>query len=256
MPCSVTAFTLRRHLFCQAEAKRICSGVMRTVLLLLAMLVGPVLADAQTVWKWVDEHGVTHYSDRPMPGASRMELSVGKTGTVPPSAEPPAPPPSSARQPAGPPYQVLSITSPASGESIVNTGGQVQVSVRVEPALRPGHSLDIYLDGQRAGGEASTATSRTLTEVPRGEHTLTAVVVDGRGNRVQESQRVTFYVRQTSIANPPVGPALRHPPRARPRPGASNKTAATQPSYADLNGARRLPIDPRTNRPAKSSSQP
>ena len=49
---------------------------MRTTLLLLALLAGPALA-AQTVWKWVDSNGVTHYADRPVPGATRMELSGG-----------------------------------------------------------------------------------------------------------------------------------------------------------------------------------
>ncbi|MFO7304602.1 MAG: DUF4124 domain-containing protein [Gammaproteobacteria bacterium] len=228
---------------------------MRTVLLLLAMLAGPALAaGTQTVWKWVDEHGVTHYSDRPVPGASQMEVSVGKIGTVPPSPEPPPPLRPSTPEPAGPPYEVLAITSPAPEEAIVNTAGQVQVSVRLEPALRPGHNLDIYLDGRRVESESRTATSRTLTEVPRGEHTLVAVVFDGRGNRVQESEPVKFYVIQTSIAKPPVGPALRTP-QQRARPGAANKRLSAQPSYADLNGPRTLPVDPRTNLPVQASSQ-
>ncbi len=49
---------------------------MRTVLFLLAFLAIPAFA-AQVVWKWVDGDGVTHYSDRAVPGATRMEISGG-----------------------------------------------------------------------------------------------------------------------------------------------------------------------------------
>ncbi len=218
---------------------------MRTVLLLLAMLATPALADAQTVWKWVDEQGVTHYSDRPTPGATKMELSVGGTGAT--ESPPPAPLPSpreSSRS--GPPYTTIAITTPSQGESIVNTGGAVQVSVQLEPYLRPEHNLHVYLDGQRIEGSPN-ATSYSLSEVPRGEHTVEAVVTDRRGARLQSSGRVTFYVRQTSIANPPTGPTLRNSPRPR----ASNKLPPKQPSFADLSGTRTTTVDPRTNRPPK-----
>lgn len=220
---------------------------MRTVLLLLAMLAMPALANAQTVWKWVDEQGVTHYSDRPMPGATKMELSVGRTGTVSPPPSTPRPSPRRSER-AGASYATLAITTPSQGESIVNTGGLVQVNVQLEPYLRPGHNLQVYFDGQLLEGASPNATSYSLMEVPRGEHTLQAVVTDSSGARLQSSDTVTFYVQQTSsIANPPVGPALRNPPRPR----ASNKMPARQPSYADLGGARTAKVDPRTNRPPK-----
>jgi hypothetical protein len=195
---------------------------MRTVLLLLAIFAASALANAQTVWKWVDEHGVTHYSDRPVPGATKMELSAGSSSTTtiatppPGSSAPPRERPQ--RGQAGPLYQTLAIASPTSGESIINTGGLVQVSIRLEPALQSDHELHVYLDGRRIESDVRNATEYSLTEIPRGEHMLVAAVTDRRGHRVQESERVTFYVRQTSIANPPVGPALRNPPSPRPRP--------------------------------------
>lgn len=227
---------------------------MRTVLLLLAMLAAPALVSAQTVWKWVDDNGVTHYSDRPVPGATKMELSAGSRGTSEstPQSPPPSPslppPRSNAQQERASAYRRLRITKPAPEESIVNTGGVVQVTVQIDPALRPEHEVHLYLDGQRAQNATGGDSSFVLAEVPRGEHTLTAVITDRRGNRVLESERVTFYVRQASIANPPVGPGLRNPPRQR--TGAANKLPSQQPSYADLNGARSAAVDPRTNRPA------
>jgi hypothetical protein len=221
----------------------------------------PAFAAGQTVWKWVDERGVTHYSDRPVPGATKMELNVGKPSADSPSFSSPRSSPSSAAnsatnsdRPSGPPYRDLEIWRPADGDNIVNTGGAVDVSIRLEPALQAGHSLSLYLDGRLVESEAANATEYSLAEVPRGLHSLIAVVNDSRGERVQESATVRFSVRQTSIANPPVGPALRPPPKPRPG-GAANKLPAKQPSYAALNDAPSR-IDPATNLPVKPAPKP
>ena len=53
---------------------------MRTALLLLLALAAPVLSStamATDVWKWVDEKGVTHYSDQPVAGATKIEVRTG-----------------------------------------------------------------------------------------------------------------------------------------------------------------------------------
>jgi len=229
---------------------------MRTVLVLIAMLAAAPFANAQssaqTVWKWVDEHGVTHYSDRPVPGATKVELSGGKVGTTPPSYSPPPPPSTTrrTRETSESAYRAVTIVTPANGDAIVNTGGQVPVQVSIDPGLQPGHRLELYLDGAKVQGH-SGETSFTLTEVYRGEHSLVAVITDASGKRLRESERVVFYVVQRSIAKPPVGPALRNPPPSR----RSNALPKQQPSFAELNGDRLVqPVDPRTNRPAKSAS--
>ena len=183
---------------------------MRATLLILVLLAAPALA-GQTVWKWVDANGVTHYSDRPVPGATKMELNAGSR------ADPysPANPRSSAAQaPAdtGPPYRNFEIWKPGDQETIVNTGGEVTVNVRVDPPLRTGHSLRLYLDGRLVEGPANAA-EYTLKDVPRGQHTLVAVISNRGGQRIQETSPVVFQQRQTSVAQPAVGPALRRPPK-------------------------------------------
>jgi hypothetical protein len=222
---------------------------MRTALFLLAFLAIPAFA-AQTVWKWVDEGGVTHYSDRPVPGATKVEIASSSR----PDAEDRSPTSfsTSIAQPqesAGPPYRNFEIWKPSEGESYINTGGLVTVNVRVDPGLQTGHNLYLYLDGRLVEGFAPDAISYALKDVPRGSHRLIAVINDERGTRVQETQAVNFIVRQESIASPPVGPALR--PRPKPTPGgAANKLTRQQPSYAALNGARPR-IDPETNAPVR-----
>jgi hypothetical protein len=221
---------------------------MRTTLLLLVLLAGPALA-SQTVWKWVDENHVTHYSDRPVPGATKMEVSGGRPGAANPSSNSDfSSAGSSSAQPAntGPIYRDFEIWKPADGETIVGTGGEVTVNVRVNPMLQPGHDINLYLDGALVDGYPGNTTSFDLKDVPRGEHNAIAVITSN-GKRIQETPPVRFSVRQESVAQPPVGPALRPPPKPQPR-GASNKLPSTQPTYASINGG--LPqIDPATNRP-------
>jgi hypothetical protein len=220
---------------------------MRATLLLLVALAAPAVAN-QVVWKWVDKEGVTHYSDRPVAGATRVELNVS-------SRSEPSPPPSSSdsvqsRPAAGPQYRTFEISQPRSDETLVNTGGRVTVSILLEPSLQPGHTLHLYLDGRRMEGFPENATSYVLNEVPRGTHSAVGVI-SNRGARVQESASVTFHVRQESTAQPPTGPSMRPPPKPR----TSNKLPSSQASYAALNG-QLAPVDPATNAPKAPKPAP
>ena len=228
---------------------------MRTSLVLLASLAGIGFSSlglaGQTVWKWVDENGVTHYADRPVPGATRVEISTGQSVGSSPASPGPTVSSGATPQPAAsaPAYQTFEIWKPGNDETVPNTGGEVTVNIRLEPALRPGHFLRLYLDGRLVEGFPDDTVSFDLKDVPRGQHSLRAVIDTVGGMRLQETASVTFMVRQESIAQPPVGPALRPPPKPQPR-GAGNKLPTTQPSYAALHAdVRTAPIDPATNRP-------
>jgi hypothetical protein len=249
---------MRRHRFCQVEAKRLCSLHMRTALyVLLALAAVPAYA-GQTVWKWVDEKGVTHFSDQPVPGAEKLEYGDSKRDTSPTApAAPPAQQPQEPEQ-KGPAYSRFVIESPRQDEAIINTGGQVQVRLATEPALSNEHTVSLYLDGQPAAGFPSGASSLDLAEMPRGTHTVKAVVTNSRGTVLQETPPVTFHVRQESRAQPPVGPAMRNPNRPRTSGNKmpsnqlpNNKMPTSQPSYAALNGGK-ASLDPRTNMPIET----
>jgi hypothetical protein len=186
---------------------------LRIPLLLLAAL-GSTVQAAEGVWKWVDSQGVTHYADRPVPGAVRIDIKVQSAPAteveVAPATGTAAALPATSPQP---PYTSLEIWKPASEESVVNTGGLVQVRMRLEPAIRPRHTLALYLDGKRIENLAPGALEVDLQDVPRGTHSLVASVFDDAGKLVQQGQQVVFFVRQESVAQPPVGPMLRPPPK-------------------------------------------
>ena len=170
---------------------------------LLAVAVGA--AAATTLYKWVDENGVTHYSDRPEPGAQKVKIAAaqtyqGSSGTSASGSRPPAAKPAVDQS-----YTRLEITNPENGAVLYNTGGRVEVGAALEPDLANGHQLWFLLDGKPMPGSASgTAT----LEVARGEHTLAAQVTNANGEEMITSAPISFAVHQTSIAQPPQGPAL------------------------------------------------
>jgi len=182
---------------------------MRTWWLVLITLAAGT-AGAGTVWKWVDENGVTHYSDRPVDGAEVIELGSVQTF---PAQRPPSTPRSASSDTPTPAtsYSRFEIVRPAQQETLWNVGGTVTVEVAIEPALAPGHRVDVYLDGNRLRLDSTTNVLQ-VPEVYRGVHSIQAAIFDQNGDEILRSLAVTFIVQQTSILNPnnPTPPARRN----------------------------------------------
>jgi hypothetical protein len=173
-------------------------------LIVLPMLYAATLA-AAPAWTWVDASGRRHYSDRPVEGATRVELP-GAQGFATTRPAPAAQTPRSTGTPTTTPeaaasYRSFTITSPVHEETLWNIGAILSVQVGIDPGLQPGHRIDAYLDGQRVViGEQSQQF--TIPDVFRGLHTMYAVIRDAGGREQRRSPEVTFMVQQTSIANP------------------------------------------------------
>ncbi|GFE78341.1 hypothetical protein GCM10011487_03410 [Steroidobacter agaridevorans] len=221
---------------------------MRTALYVLLALAAPAFA-GQTVYKWVDEKGVTHFSDQPVAGAEKVELSGGanRPASPPPAYAPSAPQETPVK--AGPAYSRFVIVNPQQDQAIINTGGTVTVQLAATPSIDARHTVALYLDGAPVAG--FSGDSHEFSNMPRGTHTVKAVISAG-GQTIQETPVVTFHVRQESGAQPPVGPAMRSKP---PKRAAGNKLVTKQPSFAALNGSKAA-IDPRTNLPVKTKPAP
>jgi hypothetical protein len=131
-------------------------------------------------------------------------------------------------------YRVFQIVRPADQDSVVNTGGALQVTMVLSPALQSEHTVSLYLDGKRVEDFPPNGLDHELQNVPRGEHTLLGVITDGNQRRVIETPKVSFTMRQKSILmNPPVGPSVRPPTKTPAAPRAA-PTRTAQPSFADL----------------------
>ena len=161
---------------------------------------GAVFAQA---YKWVDEDGVVHYSDRPEPGAEELELprqprigtAIAPRGGAARAQESEEPADVEPFQ-----YQVLEVASPAPEETLWNIEGILNVSLNLQPGLQPGHRIRVYFDGQP---RFVSGTSFQVDQVFRGTHNLQAEVIDQNGELMIRSQPGRFYVQQNRVTGPP-----------------------------------------------------
>jgi hypothetical protein len=166
----------------------------------ILLATGTVLAQA---YRWVDENGIVHYSDRPVPGAERIELPRD-TRTASQRRVAAAAPAQSARdQLAAAPafkYESLAIASPEPEETLWNIEGVLNVTLALRPALQDGHQVRVYFDGKR---QTVGSASFQIQEVWRGVHNLQAEVVDAKGKLMIRSVTNRFYVQQNTISARP-----------------------------------------------------
>jgi hypothetical protein len=167
----------------------------------------------RALWTWTDANGVTHFSDRPVPGARKVEIAT----SIPPPPQVATPQPSDAATSGGRTeaaafvYRSLEVWQPENDQSFFGADATVEVRIRSEPELATGHTRHLYLDGALIEA-ATNLEAYTLTSLSRGAHSLSAVVYDERGNELIRSRPRVFHVRQPTINAPAaVGPNLRPP---------------------------------------------
>ena len=167
------------------------------------------VAQAAPVYRWVDENGRVNYSDRPGPGAVRIELTTGapalNVGLSSPGQQSAA---LETQAPEGAEYESFAVIQPTPQETLWGTEGRVEISIGIAPDLQSLHRLGLYLDGELTGLQ-TRSTRCEIGDVHRGEHTLQAVILDEQDNELLQSAPVTFFVQQTSIYYP------RNPGRVR-----------------------------------------
>ena len=169
----------------------------RLIFVLVGLLAtASVLAQA---YKWVDDEGVTHYSDRPEEGAERVELSEYSRNTGASLYRNNARSAAAADEAAsdGPfSYESFAITSPGAEETLWNIEGTLSVSLALSPGLQAGHQVRVYHNGQP---QIVRGTSFELEEVYRGVHNIQAEVIDSTGRLMIRSQTNRFYVQQNTV---------------------------------------------------------
>ena len=163
--------------------------------------IGCSLALAGTVYKWIDENGVVHYSDQPHPNAQKIQLQGAQTYKAQPAnaaadGGAAAPPSSTPRT-----YQGCAVVQPTPDQTLADVDS-LTVVVQTDPALRAGDQIFVTYDGQPLNGNSATGGAFTISPLERGTHTLQAVVRDADGAVLCQTPGVTFYVHQPSISNP------------------------------------------------------
>jgi hypothetical protein len=180
---------------------------MRALLFTL-MLLACTVAVAGTVYKWVDEDGVVHYSDQPHENAQKVELKAPQTYSAPKTSAPAQFPRTAAPKSTAPVYQSCSVSEPSNDQVYTNTD-TVSAGVTIQPTVRPGDTAIVTLDGQTVPGVPATGGQFTISPVDRGTHQIQMVVKDPTGVTVCSSPSVTFHVTQPSLQSP-TNPVKRH----------------------------------------------
>jgi hypothetical protein len=172
---------------------------IRTILVLLGLLLPP-FATAGEAYVWTDDEGVVHYSDRPVPGARKIELAEPNTGQSPARRRADAAGDETAEAPTESDvpfrYETLEIASPSAEETLWNIGGALTVSLALNPPLQAGHQVRVYFDGN---AQIVSGTSFQLNEVWRGVHNLQAEIIDETGRMLIRSRTNRFYVQQATV---------------------------------------------------------
>ncbi len=173
--------------------------LMRIFIAVTAILAASVvLAQA---YRWVDEDGVVHFSDRPVEGAERIQLPTDSRRPRPAYSPPVRAAQQSGEDAAEPTavfkYESIEVVAPAPEETLWNIEGVLNVALRVVPALRPEDQVRLHLDGEP---QMVSGSSFQVTEVYRGVHNIQVEVVDSTGRLMGRSLTNRFYVQQNAIA--------------------------------------------------------
>jgi hypothetical protein len=195
-----------RSIVCQGPAVLRLPAWGVLVLLVLG-LIAPGGSFATTLYRWVDSDGVVHYSDTPHPGAEQIQISGAQTyhGTTPPPAATPAAS-AAAQSKTAQAYQSCAIAQPAPDTALF-APESVDISVRLDPPLRPGDQLTVRVDGQTLQPLGDSLNFQ-LAQPDRGEHTVSAEVRGSDGTVVCSATAVSFSVQRPSMDMPqsPVKP--------------------------------------------------
>ncbi len=181
---------------------------MKTALIAMTLLF-TLAAQATEVYRYVDEKGGVVFTDAPRKGAEKLNVEAAPSTSVVvpalPATAAPAPSPAAGKpgMAAFTGYQDFRITQPAPNEPLLNTAGEVDVSLNLHPALRAdlGHGLTVLLDGQPVA-QNSSRLNVALNNVDRGEHVIEAFVSDASGQVLIHAAPVRFSLQRPSLLMP------------------------------------------------------
>ena len=177
-------------------------------LLILLLLAGSAHAE---VYKSINAEGEVVYSDTPTQGAEAVKLPALPTYTPPPVT----PSTSSAEEVVEKAaYEDFVFVKPEDDATVRNNQGIINAELKLTPVLRRVHRIQFYLDGE-AYGEPGKSTRTTMSNVDRGEHSLTASVLDTDGETLISADPVIVHLHRETIYNPN---NPNNPNRPRPTP--------------------------------------
>jgi len=190
---------------------------MKNILFLIGLTVA-ISCSAQTVYTWVDEDGVLHFSDTPsdqdakslrLPDvqasapAPKFEASTPvdaaassttKTAT-PAQAQAQGKTESTKRE--APAQLALIMLTPVHDQTIRSNRGLIPIQIELSRKLGIGEQLQLMLDGRRYGAP-QTQPNWELKGIDRGTHTI-AIQAHRSGKLIASTSPVTVYLHRATL---------------------------------------------------------
>lgn len=181
---------------------------MRIALLTFSVLFSATVMATDSVYRWVDSKGVVHYGAQP-PTKDALPANLPEIQTYSHRAGNKALPIAPVEASAKPELAAVSvkevrILTPVQDEVFRDPQGAVGVAVAVLPALPAGAGVVFYLDGAAKNLKPSPTTSTVFNGVERGEHSVTAAVVDATGKELMRTLPVTFHNKPPVVTPPAI----------------------------------------------------
>lgn len=170
---------------------------------LLMALAIPAFAQ---IYTYTDASGNKVFTNQPPDGVDAAPVQLPTMNTMDPP-EVSTPTPSTDLAPVDGqslPYSQVQLTNLPTDEALRSNNGTFTVRADLQPPLRPGHSLQLLLDGQPYGAPTNVPLLQ-LSEIDRGDHTL-ALQVKAGDQVIQQSTPVSFTIQRVALGTPKATP--------------------------------------------------
>lgn len=153
-----------------------------------------------SIYMQKDANGSISYSD--VPKNNSESISLSSVSFVPSTNGQSVITPNVAQEGSQPltehnPYQSFTIVWPGDNETVQNEAS-ITVRTATNPTLQPGDTIQLFVDGQ-PWGEPEPTTNITLTNISRGEHSLSAKLYDSNQRILKQTNTVKVFIHKPSL---------------------------------------------------------
>jgi hypothetical protein len=144
------------------------------------------------MYRWKDASGNWQFTDTPPPQGAENYTPQAVLQQAKPQQDSSAILNRPVSKPAAPASYTVSFSSPTADQVITPDITSVTVALSVEPTLEPGHQVQVMVDGK----PAFKGLAGALSGLERGSHSLSAKVLDAKGNELSTAAGPTFHIRK------------------------------------------------------------
>ncbi len=170
---------------------------MRIPLFFCSLLIS--LSAFADVYKTVDKDGNVSYSYAPnSEGSTSEKIEVSPTNIMPAGKSISLKSQPKKRASSNTSKYSINILSPSNEFSVPPGQRDLIIAVSLQPQLKHGDHIGYYMNGELLG--KNTYNNFSIPEISRGEHKLSAKVIDTKGNILSTSGSITVFVHRVSVA--------------------------------------------------------